>query len=55
MQDILGLGTHARMNFPGKPEGNWEWRYRADELNDEVRDRLRDLTKLFGRAPQHWR
>jgi 4-alpha-glucanotransferase len=54
MQDVFGHGTSARMNFPGKPEGNWEWRYRGEELTDEVRDRLRDLTKLFGRAPRWW-
>jgi len=26
MQDILGLGANARMNIPGTPLGNWEWR-----------------------------
>lgn len=53
MQDILGLGGEARMNFPGKAEGNWEWRYRIEEANDGLRDRLRHLTKLFGRFPPH--
>jgi 4-alpha-glucanotransferase len=51
LQDVLGLGTDARMNFPGKPEGNWEWRYHSDVLTGELRDRLKTLTKLFGRAP----
>ena len=27
LQDLLGLGTEARMNFPGRPQGNWEWRF----------------------------
>ena len=26
LQDVLGLGTEARMNFPGRPAGNWSWR-----------------------------
>jgi 4-alpha-glucanotransferase len=52
LQDVLGLGGEARMNFPSKAEGNWEWRYQADALTQEVGDRLQTLTKLCGRAPQ---
>ena len=50
-QDLLGLDTDARMNFPGKPEGNWGWRYRPEALNREVGDRLKTLTYISGRAP----
>ena len=50
-QDLLGLGTDARMNFPGKPEGNWGWRYRPEALNREVGDRLKTITYISGRAP----
>ncbi|MEG4963897.1 MULTISPECIES: 4-alpha-glucanotransferase [unclassified Microcoleus] len=50
-QDLLGLGTDARMNFPGKAEGNWGWRYRPEALNWEVRDRLKTMTYISGRAP----
>ncbi len=50
-QDLLGLGTDARMNFPGKPEGNWGWRYRPEAVNWEVRDRLKTMTYISGRAP----
>ncbi|MEG4803222.1 4-alpha-glucanotransferase [Microcoleus sp. ARI1-B5] len=50
-QDLLGLGTDARMNFPGKAEGNWGWRYRPEALNWEVRDRLKTMTYICGRAP----
>ena len=32
MQDLLSLGTEARMNFPGKPGGNWTWRVLDDQL-----------------------
>ncbi|QLE57237.1 4-alpha-glucanotransferase [Nostoc sp. TCL26-01] len=52
LQDILGLGNEARMNFPSVAEGNWEWRYHSAGLSDELSDRLKVLTKLYGRAPQ---
>lgn len=51
MQDILGLGGEAQMNFPSKAEGNWEWRYPSDALTDQLRDRLKSLTYTYGRAP----
>ncbi len=58
MQDILGLDSRARMNFPGKAEGNWHWRYRKEQLDQEVRDRLAELTALYGRwngnVPAKW-
>jgi 4-alpha-glucanotransferase len=49
LQDVLGHDEPGRMNFPGKPEGNWEWRYGEDMVNQEVRDRLRRLTERSGR------
>ncbi len=52
LQDLFGLGEEARMNFPGKAEGNWGWRYRSDMLNDGLRDWLKELTRFYGRAPQ---
>jgi 4-alpha-glucanotransferase len=51
LQDLLGLGTEARMNFPSKAEGNWEWRYWPDALTGELRDRLKTLTYIYGRSP----
>ncbi len=51
LQDVLGLGTEARMNVPGTDEGNWHWRYAADALTDERAARLRALTEHAGRAP----
>ncbi|MGM3305932.1 4-alpha-glucanotransferase [Anabaena sp. WFMT] len=53
LQDVLGLGTQARMNFPSTAEGNWDWRYQADVLSGELCDRLQNLTKLYGRAPRN--
>ena len=49
LQDLLGLGTKARMNLPNSTEGNWAWRFEAGALTDEVADRLKQLTELYGR------
>jgi 4-alpha-glucanotransferase len=49
MQDVLGLDSRARMNFPGKPRGNWAWRYRAEQVDRRVTDRLAEMTALYGR------
>jgi 4-alpha-glucanotransferase len=49
LQDVLDLGTEARMNFPGRPGGNWTWRFREDMLRPDVLDRLANLTELYGR------
>jgi 4-alpha-glucanotransferase len=52
LQDLMDLGDEARMNFPGKPSGNWQWRYRSGKLTEEIAERLRKITTLYGRAPQ---
>lgn len=49
MQDILGLGTEARMNEPSTVGKNWKWRLKADELRDSDADWLRRQTQLYGR------
>ena len=49
VQDLIGLGTEARMNTPGTTSGNWEWRLRKGELTDETLERLRELTAAAGR------
>jgi 4-alpha-glucanotransferase len=49
MQDILGLDGQARMNIPGEAEGNWRWRFRADQLTAEIKERLADLTAVYSR------
>lgn len=51
MQDLLGLGSEARMNTPAVPGGNWTWRLREDELTDSLARRIRSLAKLYGRVP----
>jgi 4-alpha-glucanotransferase len=50
LQDILGLGSEARMNLPGKPDGNWRWRYGPEMITPDIVERLRELTTLYGRA-----
>jgi 4-alpha-glucanotransferase len=53
VQDLLGLGTEARMNFPSTAQGNWGWRYKSDDLSKDVCEALKDLTIIFGRQPQN--
>ncbi len=50
LQDLLGLGTEARMNQPATIGGNWRWRYRASLLTAEIAERLRALTALYERS-----
>jgi 4-alpha-glucanotransferase len=49
LQDVLGLGSEARMNTPGTVEGNWAWRVREGALTPELAARLRALTAETGR------
>jgi 4-alpha-glucanotransferase len=49
LQDLLGLGTEARMNLPNSTEGNWAWRYESGALTDAIGSRLKQLTELYGR------
>jgi 4-alpha-glucanotransferase len=50
LQDLLGLGTDARMNIPGSADGNWSWRYDPAALTSEVKQRLQAATTAFGRG-----
>src|SRR5690606_31759989 len=50
LQDVMGLGTEARMNVPGRMDGNWTWRFEAADLRPEDLQRLRDITEWAGRA-----
>ncbi|MBV1850540.1 4-alpha-glucanotransferase [Catellatospora tritici] len=49
VQDVLQLGSDARMNTPGRTEGNWQWRLDPRSLTPGVEFRLRRLTELYGR------
>jgi 4-alpha-glucanotransferase len=49
LQDLLGLGTEARMNLPGTPSGNWRWRVRPGALTQPLAQQLRELTRMYDR------
>jgi 4-alpha-glucanotransferase len=50
LQDVLNLGNEARMNWPGRPSGNWTWRFTQEMLRDDLLDRLADLTDVYWRC-----
>lgn len=50
LQDVLGLGSEARMNVPGREEGNWSWRFRWDQLTPEIEQWLHRQTHATRRA-----
>ena len=49
LQDILGLGDEARMNYPGRADGNWSWRFKFEDISPEMKQKLTRLTKTYGR------
>ena len=59
-QDLLELGSEARMNFPGIAKGNWGWRLKDGVLSQKLAQRLRNLTVEYGRlktvesSPASW-
>ncbi|MBF0571551.1 MAG: 4-alpha-glucanotransferase [Candidatus Omnitrophica bacterium] len=48
-QDLLGLGSGERMNFPGTVKGNWRWRLKDGALSKELTLKLRSITQSSGR------
>lgn len=52
MQDVLSLGTEARMNFPSKLGGNWTWRFTWDQISDELVQRYKRMTEMYDRPPK---
>lgn len=52
LQDVLGLDSEHRMNFPGTPFGNWEWRFSWDQLQLWQTERLKELTDSHKRNPR---
>jgi 4-alpha-glucanotransferase len=50
LQDVLNLGSEARMNLPGRASGWWRWRFTEDQLTGSVLDRLGELTETYRRA-----
>ena len=50
MQDLLGKDGSARMNLPSTIGTNWRWRMKKGEFTAEIRNRIRELSKLYGRC-----
>ena len=50
LQDLLGLGSEARMNTPATASGNWRWRFQESALSPALARRARELALLYGRA-----
>jgi 4-alpha-glucanotransferase len=48
-QDVLGLGSEARMNAPGRAAGSWRWQMRPGALTPALARRLRQATEAAGR------
>ena len=51
MQDYLNLGGEARMNFPGKPSGNWTWRAKKGFTSNGLAAKILELTNRYDRGP----
>ena len=52
LQDVLGVGSEGRMNTPGacgESVKNWAWRYKKEDLSDELAKELARITCLYGR------
>jgi 4-alpha-glucanotransferase len=52
LQDVLGLGSEARMNTPSLHGGNWRWRFDQGRLTSDVAAKLGQLAELSDRLPQ---
>ena len=50
MQDLLGLGSAARLNTPGTVTGNWSWRLPEGALTQDLAQRCAHLNRVFGRG-----
>jgi 4-alpha-glucanotransferase len=50
LQDVLGLGSEARMNHPGRPGGNWTWRASPAALSADVAQRMASLARRTHRG-----
>jgi 4-alpha-glucanotransferase len=52
LQDVLGLGSEARMNTPSVYGGNWRWRFDSSQLNHAIASKLAHLVELSDRLPK---
>jgi 4-alpha-glucanotransferase len=47
LQDLLSLDTSARMNYPGRPSGNWGWRFQPNQLTPGLLQRLKEINHIY--------
>ena len=47
MQDFLNLGTEARMNYPSRLGGNWEWRMTKEAMSQDLQSRIKELNWVY--------
>ena len=50
MQDYLELDNDARMNTPGNPSGNWQWRMKKGEITPELAQKIGRMTQIYNRT-----
>ena len=50
MQDLLNLGSEARLNTPGTVRGNWTWQLPQDAMRDDLARHFAQLNRLFARS-----
>jgi 4-alpha-glucanotransferase len=55
LQDLLSMGTDARMNKPGIATGNWRWRFRLDQFRPDAIQRMAEFSTLYNRVPSEQR
>ncbi len=51
LQDLLGLGSEARMNMPGTAQGNWSWRFQWEQISADTEKQLREMADIYQRTP----
>jgi 4-alpha-glucanotransferase len=51
LQDVLGLGSEARMNTPSRHDGNWKWRFAPGQFTAELATKLAHLAEITDRLP----
>ncbi len=50
IQDYLSLGSEGRMNTPSTQSGNWQWRMKASDITDDLAEKIKNITRLYGRV-----
>lgn len=53
LQDVLGLGSEARMNIPGTPDNNWRWRFSFSSLTEKHAEQLARISEATGRNSEN--